>query len=106
MTLDELYDKMIDKASKTKLDSDIEASILLNITGDQERRWLVGFNKGVITVSPYDDSEPDVTVTTNAATLLKVVQKEIKPATAFFTGKIKVKGDTSLLGKLKNVWPD
>ncbi|MDR1486562.1 MAG: SCP2 sterol-binding domain-containing protein [Deltaproteobacteria bacterium] len=106
MTLEELYHKMIDKASRTKLDSNIKASILLNITDEQQKQWLVDFNEGVITVNLYDDSEPDVTVTTNSATLLKVAQRQMSPMMAFITGKIKVKGDANLVGQLKNVWPD
>ncbi|MDR1546916.1 MAG: SCP2 sterol-binding domain-containing protein [Deltaproteobacteria bacterium] len=106
MTLDELYEKMIAKAARISAPPGLRTDIVLDVTGEPPRRWLVRFDAGAVSVGPPQDGEPDVTVTAGAETLLRVAQRELNPVMAFLTGKIKVKGDSGLLEQLKHVWPD
>ena len=106
MTLDELYAKIAEKAAKTTSAGAPDASILLDLTGADPRRWLVRFNGGKISISDSDPGPPDLTVTAAAETIIKVATRKTSPMAAFITGKIKVKGDSALAGQLKNIWPD
>jgi putative sterol carrier protein len=107
MTLDELFKIMIQKATETELTSPAEASIVLDITGDDPKIWQVDVEGTKISVKEgqTQGQAPSLKVTTSDQTLLKVAAKEINPVTAFFTGKIKVKGDIGLISHLKNLWP-
>ncbi|MDR1656921.1 MAG: SCP2 sterol-binding domain-containing protein [Deltaproteobacteria bacterium] len=106
MTLTELYIKMLDKASRTTVPDDVKASILLDLTGDEPRQWLVRFNEGKVKITENDPEPPDLTVTTSGDTIIQVALKMTNPMAAFVTGKIKISGDAGLVSQLKNIWPD
>jgi putative sterol carrier protein len=107
MTLDELFEIMKDKAGKVSLAAPVTASILLNIAGDVPRSWLVAINGTAVAVHDSPPAgNPDLEVSTSEDVLLKVAGKELSPMAAFFTGKIKVKGDTGLISHLKSLWPE
>jgi putative sterol carrier protein len=110
MTLDDLFKIMLEKADKIELPEPITASIVLDITGDTPKTWQVDLNGTKISVSEGAtdatlDEKPHLKVTTSDQVLLKVANRELKPTVAFFTGKIKVKGDVGLISHLKNLWP-
>jgi putative sterol carrier protein len=107
MTLDELFAKMVDKASKAAASADLKASVLLNVTGADPRRWLVSFLAGKVTVAQGGpDAAADLTLTCDGATIIKVATRQTSPMAAFMTGRIKLAGDQALAGQLKNIWPD
>jgi putative sterol carrier protein len=107
MTLDELYAKMVAKAAKTTASGAPDASIRLNLTGGEPRSWLVRFREGRVSVGLSEDGDaPDLTVTATGDTLIKVATRRTNPVAAFMTGRIKISGDSSLVGQLKNIWPD
>ncbi|MDR2459819.1 MAG: SCP2 sterol-binding domain-containing protein [Deltaproteobacteria bacterium] len=112
MTLDELYEKIIEKVGNLSLPAEGEpASILLNIDAKPSRQWLVNYKDGKVGVkalgpeSPSPDA-PDVTVSISEDTLLQVVEKKMSTSHAFLTGKVKVKGNFDLLAKLGKIWPE
>jgi putative sterol carrier protein len=106
MTLDELYAKMVAKASKTTASGAPDASILLDLTGGEPRRWMVRFQDGRVSLSDSETGSPNLTVTTAGETIIKVATRQTSPMAAFMTGKIKISGDSALVGQLKNIWPD
>jgi putative sterol carrier protein len=106
MTLDELYEKMVEKSGSTILSEPVTASIFLNIAGDNPKNWLIKFIDGKISVENSPPSEtPDATISLQGDVLLKVALKELNPVMAFMTGKLKVDGDVNLLGYLKTLLP-
>ena len=107
MTLDELYAKMAQKAAKAAIDQNINGRVLLDVTGGDPRRWLVSFQGGKVSVAlAPEGAERELTLRCGAETLVKVATRQTSPVAAFMTGRIKISGDQSLAGQLKNIWPD
>jgi len=72
----------------------INAVFLFDITG--EGKWFVDLKSGKGLVGEGDpDVKADVTVTLNKDIFLKIFNREIKPATAFMNGQMKLSGDLS-----------
>jgi len=72
----------------------INAVFLFDITG--EGKWFVDLKVGKGMVGEGDpDVKADVTVTLNKDIFLKIFNREIKPATAFMNGQMKLSGDLS-----------
>jgi len=72
----------------------INAVFLFDITG--EGKWFVDLKGGKGMVGEGDpDVKADVTVTLNKDIFLKIFNREIKPATAFMNGQMKLSGDLS-----------
>jgi putative sterol carrier protein len=106
-TLDELYAKMIDKASRISVDGALKAAILLDLTGPDPRRWLVTLKDGGVSIAQAAEGQAaDLKVTASGDTIIKVATRQTSPVAAFMTGRIKLQGDQGLVGQLKNIWPD
>ncbi|MDR3135153.1 MAG: SCP2 sterol-binding domain-containing protein [Deltaproteobacteria bacterium] len=105
--MDELYTTMTQKANEVELTSPAAVTIVLDITGADPKVWQVDVNGTKISVKDSGEFEkaPSLKITTSDEILLKVACREINPVTAFFTGKIKVKGDIGLVSHLKRLWP-
>jgi len=72
----------------------INAVFLFDITG--EGKWFVDLKGGKGMVGEGDpEVKADVTVTLNKDIFLKIFNREIKPATAFMNGQMKLSGDLS-----------
>jgi putative sterol carrier protein len=107
MTLDELYSKVTEKAGTiTFPPGQPDALILLDIHGDDPRRWLVSFRDSRAAVSEYAGETPDVTASASGDTIVSIAERRLKPFRAFLTGKLKIKGDRDLLRRLSEIWPD
>jgi putative sterol carrier protein len=107
VTLDELYAKMTEKSKTASVPAELKASILLDISGARPRLWLAKLDGGKLSLSEgAPASPPSLEVKTDEATLLKVAQGQASPVGAFMTGKVKLSGDQSLIGQLKNILPD
>lgn len=107
MNLDELFAKMQEKAKKVSLTEPVSADILLNITGESPKTWLVSLGGGAVSVAEAaPDQKKDVAITVKDEVFLKVAMREMNPMTAFMTGKIKVDGDLQFLGYLKHLFPN
>jgi len=72
----------------------INAVFVFDITG--EGKWFVDLKSGKGDVGVGDpNSKADVTVTLNKDIFLKIFNREVKPATAFMNGQMKLSGDLS-----------
>lgn len=59
---------------------------------------------GALDIQPGEHAQPDVTISSDTATLLGLVRKEINAMQALLTGRVKVKGDIGLAGKLPKLF--
>ncbi|MDR1314571.1 MAG: SCP2 sterol-binding domain-containing protein [Deltaproteobacteria bacterium] len=106
MTLDELFEKVNEKARDfTPAEPAPDAKILLNIEGPDPRQWLASFEGGKGALAVYAGEGPDATVTVASDTLIAIATGKLKAAMAFLTGKVKIDGDTDLVGALGKLWP-
>lgn len=112
MTIDELYEYIRNKSGQAEFDQSLSAVIDLNINGNgpEAKLWRVKLNNGRACVddSGPDSAElaPDVAVSLDETTLLKMALGEMAPVKAFLLGRVKIKGDKGLLGQLKYLWPE
>ncbi|MDR2199936.1 MAG: SCP2 sterol-binding domain-containing protein [Deltaproteobacteria bacterium] len=107
MNLDELFEKMESKARTAVPPADApDCRVLLDVQGEDPRRWLVSCQNGAVAVSVYAGGETDASIILGADTLIGVATRALSPAMAFFTGRLKIKGNKSLLKQLSLIWPD
>lgn len=99
---------MQEKAGKIELKSPTSASVVLYLTGDEPKTWQVDVSGTKVSLKDGETATdaPTLKVTTSDEVLLKVAAKELSPTAAYFTGKIKINGDVSLLSHLKDILPD
>jgi putative sterol carrier protein len=107
MTLDELYAKVLEKSQSQRFANvPRDCQILLDIHGDDPRRWLVAFQGDKASLAEFQGGEPDVTVTCSDKTVLAIADRSLHPTMAYLRGRLKVKGDKALLKLLSEVWPE
>jgi putative sterol carrier protein len=76
-------------------------SYLFDIDGAAQ--WLVAVKDGSVSVTE-GAGEADTTISTSEETMLKVVNGEQNPTTAYMTGKLKIKGDMGAAMKLQKLF--
>jgi putative sterol carrier protein len=76
-------------------------SYLFDIDGAGQ--WLVSVSDGNVSVTE-GGGEADTTISTSEETMLKVVNGEQNPTTAYMTGKLKIKGDMGAAMKLQKLF--
>jgi putative sterol carrier protein len=76
-------------------------SYLFDIDGAGQ--WLVAVKDGSVSVTE-GGGEADTTISTSEETMLKVVNGEQNPTTAYMTGKLKIKGDMGAAMKLQKLF--
>lgn len=70
----------------------------------EKGKYFIDFKSGAGNVGQGDPGvKPDVTITMNEEVFLKIFNRELQPATAFMTGKVKVSGDLSKALTLEKV---
>lgn len=57
---------------------------------------------GQLLEMPTGPSKADVTLTLNAEDFLKMFTKEMRPTTAYMTGRLKIQGDLAKAMRLEN----
>lgn len=65
--------------------------------------WRLEIADGALSVSE-SSAEADCVIEASEATMMKILRREQNPATAYMTGKIKVRGDVGLALGLRDVF--
>lgn len=73
---------------------------LFALTTKQGRRLFLRLEDGVITLPETVEATPDCEVTADEKDLLAVINGELNPVAAILFGRVRVKGDKTLLLKL------
>ena len=82
----------------------MNATYQFDITGDGGGKWNVNIADGNVNVGEGDVESPNITLTTDSATWLDIVNGKTSGQTAFLLGKLKIQGDMSLAMKLASVF--
>jgi putative sterol carrier protein len=80
----------------------IDNSFLFDVA--DEGQWLVEVRNGAVTVSDGAGRDADVTIEVSSAVFDRIASGEQNPATAYMTGKLKIKGDMSVALKLQKLF--
>lgn len=85
----------VDPASRQILQA-VRGTVRFEVTGYNDRTWgmLVKFGTQAGRV------DPDATITVDAATYAAILARKLAPPEAYFSGKISLRGDTSLAMQL------
>jgi len=106
MNTAELFEILKEKAEAARPDlpAGFSAVGLLDLTGPDAAQWSLSAAEGRLTLAPGAPAgQPDITVTLAAETAAGLYLKTINPMAAFLTGKIKVKGDPSMITLVKKL---
>jgi len=93
------------EAAKPSLPACFSAVALVDLTGPDPAQWRLTAAEGRLTLAegaPAD--QPDISVTLAAETAAGLYLKTINPLAAFFTGKVKVKGDPAKIALIKQLF--
>ena len=102
-TIDEIMQRL-----PTAFDPDraqgVKANVQFDFTSDGGKQYVVRITETDCTVEEGEIAEPDATVITSQATYQAVVEGRLNVATAFMTGKLKVKGNLQLLMRFQQIF--
>ncbi len=82
----------------------INATIQLNLSGDNGGQWWVRIADGKAEMQPGSAPKADMTLSAAADDMYNVFTGKMNAVSAFMQGKIKVAGDMSLAIKMQNMF--
>jgi alkyl sulfatase BDS1-like metallo-beta-lactamase superfamily hydrolase len=82
-----------------------KATFHFDLTGDPPVQATVRIDDGSLEVENGHVGRPDVSVRADGQVWLDIVAKKRNPVLAVLTGRLKVKGDRSLLGRFASCFP-
>lgn len=103
-TVSEVRERMAELTTQS-LCKDVKAVYFFDILDDE--KFYVDWKNGSGSVgvgSPPADKKPDVSFALSKEWLIKVLNREITPASTFMTGKVKVMGDLSKALKMEEIF--
>jgi multimeric flavodoxin WrbA/putative sterol carrier protein len=83
---------------------DLKAIIQFHVTGAQPGEWFLSIGEGKCGLLEGVADAPTLTITTPSDVWLAIANKELDGQTAFMEGKYTVKGDISLLMRMKSLF--
>jgi putative sterol carrier protein len=82
----------------------LKANVLFDFTSDGGKQYVVRIADGQCSVTEDSVPNPDATLITSQATYVAVAEGRLNVATAFMTGKLKVKGNMQLLMRFQQIF--
>lgn len=101
-TPQEFFDDVLPCRFKPEKAKGIDVTAQVNISGPDGGDWTVEIKEQKLNVKKGNHPSPKLTVGITDADFLDLVNDKISTQKAFFTGKIKFKGDLALALKLKD----
>ena len=82
----------------------LKADVQFDFTSDGGKKYVVHIAEGQCAVQEGEAGNPEATVITSQATYQAVAEGRLNVATAFMTGKLKVKGNLQLLMRFQQIF--
>lgn len=82
----------------------VKATVLFDFTSDGGKQYVVRIADGTCSVTEETLANPDATLISSQATYVAVAEGRLNVATAFMTGKLKVKGNLQLLMRFQQIF--
>jgi|SRR5690625_6469426 len=104
MTLEEIWQVIDQKANEhPEYIQEMDAVYVFDITGDEGSTYGLVIKDGKAEVVKGDEVDADCTLIMNVENFKKLLQGNLNSATAFMTGRLKVKGNMGLALKLESI---
>ncbi len=101
-TPQEFFEKILPARFKPEKAKGIDVTAQVNLTGPDGGYWMVEIKDQKITIREGVHPSPKLTLGMTDADFMDLVNDKISTQKAFFTGKIKFKGDIALALKLRD----
>jgi putative sterol carrier protein len=101
-TPQEFFDEILPLRFKPEKAKGIDVIIQLNVTGPEGGEWNAEIKDQKLTVQKGVHPSPKLTIGVSEADFLGIVNDKLSAQKAFFTGKIKFKGDITIALKLRD----
>ncbi len=101
-TPQQFFDEILPTRFKPEKAKGIDVTAQVNISGPKGGSWMIEIKDQKITVKEGTNPAPKLTIGMADQDFLDLVNDKISTQKAFFTGKIKFKGDLNLALKLKD----
>jgi len=102
ITPTEFFDMILANRFRPDKAKGIDVTVQVNLTGPNGGDWTVSIREQKISVRNGNHPSPNLTVGMTDADFLDLVNDRLSAQKAFFTGKIKFKGDIALALKLRD----
>ncbi len=99
-TVREIFDRMPQLFRKDGARG-LTAIYQFDISGEGGGQWYAAIREGELTVGEGAHAAPQVTITMAAGHFVDMVEGRLGGMRAFITGKLKVKGDMMLAGRMQ-----
>jgi putative sterol carrier protein len=98
----EFFDEVLPGRFKPEKTKGIDVTAQVNISGPKGGDWTVEIKEQKLNVRKGNDTSPKLTIGMTDADFMDLVNDKLSTQKAFFTGKIKFKGDIALALKLRD----
>ena len=102
-TIDEIMQRLPAAFDPTRAQG-VKANVQFDFTSDGGKKYVVRLAETGCTVEEGEIASADATVITSQATYQAVIEGQLNVATAFMTGKLKVKGNLQLLMRFQQIF--
>jgi putative sterol carrier protein len=82
----------------------VKADVQFDFTSDGGKKYVVHIAENGCTVEEGEIAAPDATLIASQATYQAVMEGQLNVATAFMTGKLKVKGNMQLMMRFQQIF--
>jgi putative sterol carrier protein len=82
----------------------VRANVQFDFTSDGGKKYVVRIADGQCTTAEGEVANPDATLISSQSTYQAVAEGRLNAATAFMTGKLKVKGNMQLLMRFQQIF--
>jgi putative sterol carrier protein len=101
-TPQEFFDEILPCRFKPDKAKGIDVAVQVNITGPEGGDWTVEIREQKMQIRNGNHTSPNLTIGMTDIDFLELVNDRLSTQKAFFTGKIKFKGDVALALRLRD----
>ncbi len=102
-TIDEIMQRLPAVFDPTRAQG-VKANVQFDFTSDGGKKYVVRLAETSCSVEEGEMTNPDATVIASQATYQAVAEGRLNVATAFMTGRLKVKGNLQLLMRFQQIF--
>ena len=102
-TIDEIMQRLPQAFDPTRAQG-VKANVQFDFSSDGGKKYVVRIADGQCTSEEGEIANPDATLIASQATYQAVSEGRLNVATAFMTGKLKVKGNMQLLMRFQQIF--